>query len=244
MSIRNNFYGSLASTINSPLDLNPNAIYFDPSGLVLNTTNSFGSVSSGGLVYYKLDQGSNGYFPIQASISQRPLLISTFGSNNEAAIRYDGSNDSLVKTGMTALSSMTIIMAFKSIAYQLSDTIMCGSGNNIKRFLQTSATTLGIRDNSSDAITANLTINGTGVENIVIVKFEGNTVRMRANGGLWTNASCGVVAASTSLYFGRKASGPNDWGGEIADTVIFPSIMSDADCILVESLFNDKLGVF
>lgn len=71
-----------------------------------------------------------------------------------------------------------------------------------------------------------------------------NQPRIRRNGGVWNTVSATTGTSNTTLYVGKSVTASGQYfSGPIAEVIVYPSNLSDANCLTVENYLKAKWGI-
>ncbi|TXI84022.1 MAG: PKD domain-containing protein, partial [Crocinitomicaceae bacterium] len=192
-------------------------------------------VVSGSLPVWN-DESGNAYNPAQALTNQQPSVIPN-ALNGHSVVHFDGVNDYMqVNFGTTYITPQTFFVVFKDINTfygKVYDGI--SNYNGLRYYNNFLALRIG-----GDLVGYSKTspfdyIISTGEFNGGVSKIYENSV-LKSSGYLGSNSLTGITLGS-SFEIGSK------WfGGEIAELIMFNTILSPADRLNVELYLNQKYG--
>ncbi len=200
--------------------------------------------SDGDVIGAWADQSGNGNDLTQITTSLKPgLRLNVL--NTRQVVRFDGTDDRLTNSSFSLAQPMTMFIVSRVFASDVNGATFIDSFDNVIciLFQNSIATTFGVNAGGSFS-TAN--DNNWNIHN---VEFDGASSEWFINGASVDTGNVGANGYS-GLSIGDARGNPNPvlanfaLEGDIAEILIYNSILSDADRQIIENYLNGRYAIF
>lgn len=195
------------------------------------------ALSDGDPVSTWADESGNGYDATNTGTA-RPTFKTNI-LNGKPVIRFDGTNDCL-NTSLTYGTSASIILVATPSAQSNSYVLGTDGGGGAPAIISGFSSKAFEYYNPSDRET--IATSATGFHLVEVLKNSSTSLKGYFDG---TEAFSITPAAALANALRIAASNVGDYfNGDIAELLIYPSALSDADRETVEAYLNDKYSIY
>ncbi len=191
------------------------------------------------------DQSAAGNDATQSTPSKQPAVVASIaGLNGHSVVRFDGIDDYL-ETTLQAQASAT--MLFVGRINSANDYVFALADGNNRSYLASNGVDKwagGVGDQGHDVIVSN---DDPSAYFYGSLTYDGSTVQLHRNANQeYTGAQVGVVSTTAKYFVGAlsSAGSPLGYGNcDVAELIVFPAALTDAQRQRVELYFADKFGL-
>jgi hypothetical protein len=218
-----------------------------PSGignLRLRYVSDTGVTESSNLVSQWDDQSGNGDHLVEAT--NKPLLVADL-VNGYPGIRFDGSNDAINVSGITAFTDAHLWIVFNPISWAAEDCIMaCYVGGGSHALNQHTSTPL--IGHATDAASTNRVSATLGTWWLMNSWVDGTTssyMGLNDNTEVTGGDPGSAQLNFTSCWLGTNSSENFPWNGEIAEVCVYSGgEVSSGNKVLLKEYFNARYALW
>jgi len=232
----------------SPLSLSP-ALWLDASDVSTLFTERTGAAASTNVasdsdpVGTWKDKSGNARHVTAASDAARPTYKAGV-QNSRSIIRFDGTDDWLRITGLTAYTSpvSVSIVVNPTAPGTGSRTLFDGQGTNQHSLLISSGLTWNVRTQNAATIeNVSSYVSGTSYVITWILNGTGNSTFRR--NGVFTNLTLNHLVTSTGFTIGARADGATPAACDYAEVLVYPIQLAESKSQQVERYLGNKWGI-
>ena len=241
------------ATFVSPLSIDGCIGWYDSADLsaMAQNSNGTGAVTVGDQVGYWKDKSTTAAHVTQATAANRPTLTSN-QVNGRAALRFDGSNDTLSRTSYTAqsgLAGLTRIAVFSTSQNAMASTESGGASNAFfifnAQFISRVSGTAGTATAISPVNQASLRVYASlydGSGPTMGLYFNNALQSSEASPFITTSLPATTTASPSTLFIGSNGAANNFINGPIAEYVIYNRALSSGERTAVYQYLRKKWG--
>ncbi|MBK9284460.1 MAG: T9SS type A sorting domain-containing protein [Sphingobacteriaceae bacterium] len=213
---------------------------------------------NGGLVEQWNDQSGNGINAIEVNGTNQPTLVTAI-FNNQPVLRFDGTNDRILASGVTTSSSVATVFVVTKYTSLGSSNPGIAQGSPVGQAFSTTANnkSIGIWINSANSIVwgRGVQTNNTqcNISQVTVVNPNtGYIIANRYNGAgtinqYVSNAAAGNVAYNSTLKswteFGIGRQGAETLNGDIAEVIVYNASVNHAQRHIIDNYLSSKYNL-
>lgn len=249
----------LSGNVFNVKDLSP-ALWLDAadSSTLYDAVSGGNLVADGGAVARWEDKSGNGRHVTQSTLTNRPVRIANVQGGKDI-VRFDGVNDLLsTAANSPSVTGVTIFFVSKHNSFGGSNfarLLEMGSNGYIymvnlnNAFSQQSYRGLYIagsllKDSASFSATTGVwRVHGISNANNSLVSQTVHRVNGVVSSGVITGDGTLTIPANVAMHIGNRSSFDRAFDGDIAEILVFPTVLTDAQNIAVERYLAQKWGL-
>lgn len=200
------------------------------------------------------NSAAGGAAAVQATGANQPTL-QTGEINGRPIVRFDGTNDHLVSTASASLAATTLVAVVKPVDVVNTHTVRgagdgtSGSGSGALQYRISGGRQSLVRQATAEVgTTSNTTLSTTSFSIITATFTNATSYAFYLNGtadGGGSHAETLAPGAGTTIGFNRDTgdTGGEYLGGDLAELIIYSSVLSTENRSRVHSYLSDKYGI-